>query len=278
MVAVLDSGIDYDHEDLENMVYTFSNGSHGYDFADDDNDTMDSDYHGTMVSGVLAAQMNNDLGIAGTAQITILPVKVLSSTEEEWSFITIAMGIRYAADQGADIISISLGYYNLSEVPSVHTDMVNDSIEYAWSKGCIIVAASGDDYLEPICFPARHPLVIAVGGTDEAGIQDGGDRIGEKLMYDSTYLRTQGGEISCVAPSENVITTYKNETDPSWLYYDNGTGTSLAVPHVSGGLALMLSYRPSLTNDEAWSVLNATCFDMMDPDADDAPFYSDDPG
>ena len=261
------------------MVYTFSNGTHGYDFGDADTEVMECDLidaHGTMVSGVLAAEMNNDLGIAGTAQITILPVKVVPDSNP-FSWLAVAAGIRYAADLGVDVISMSLGEYYCDQAMAASWAQVNQSIEYAWSRGCLLVAASGNDETAPLAFPARHPLVIAVGVTDQQGIVVGGVRIAEKVWELSSYLQNVSGEVCCVAPGDLVISTYRNATQTD-LYEDAYSGTSLAAPHVAGCLGLMYSYRPSMTNQEAWRVLNATCDDLLDPDEDDAPTYSDDPG
>jgi len=295
VVGLIDRGVNYNHEDLVEMIWEnmgeipgnsndddgngYIDDVRGWDFGDDDNNPMDKPgtFHGTMTAGVIAAQINNALGIAGTARVTIMPISTYQTGVGYDFLIDIPLAIRYAADNGADVISMSLGIISPT---GAEESAMDAAIEYAWNLGCLIVALSHNDRTPgtnpDIRYPARHDLVIAVGATDEEGIQVEDSRIGERLASFSNYGRGSGGEISCVAPGVLITTTYTNTTQAS--LYTNVSGTSFSTPHVAGALALILSYRPSLNNEEAWRILNGSCNDLMDPDEDDEPDYSDDPG
>ncbi|MCK4614143.1 MAG: S8 family serine peptidase, partial [Thermoplasmata archaeon] len=108
VIAIVDTGVDYNHEDLKNNMWESSNGSHGWDFVNDDKYPMDDNNHGTHCAGIAAAEINNGKGIAGVAQVKIMAVKVLNESGKG-NVYDIADGIEFAADQGADIISLSLG-------------------------------------------------------------------------------------------------------------------------------------------------------------------------
>ncbi|MBM7690846.1 subtilisin family serine protease [Peribacillus deserti] len=213
-IAVLDTGIHYDHPD-------FAAGQilPGYDFVNDDADPLDYAGHGTMVSGVIAAQANNQIGIAGVAakntNIKILPVKIGSAKGAEIG--TEILGIDYAIKQGADIINISFG----SEEPS---QAEYDAISRAVSKGILVVASAGNEgeYKFPVSFPAAYPEVLSVGSTDSK----------DKL---STFSNT-GEALDLAAPGENIAVPTRRGG------YDlKAAGTSFSAPIVSGLAGLMLS-------------------------------------
>ena len=128
IVAVVDTGVDYNHNDLGAV-----DDSIGWDFANSDNDSMDDNGHGTHVAGIIAATINNNEGVVGVAPgITIMPVKVLNAQGTGWTS-DIASGIAYAADNGAQIISLSLGSWFPSKT-------LKDATRYAvFDKGCIVI-------------------------------------------------------------------------------------------------------------------------------------------
>jgi len=182
IIGLIDSGVDLDHEDLaENIL------PDGRDFGDEDDDPGDELGHGTQVCGVIAAIQNNGIGISGIApESVILPLKVNRGRSSIVQADAVAAAIVYAADYGAQIINLSLGWDDWE--PQV----VTDAITYAVEKGVLLVAAAGNDY-GPVIFPANQEEVIAVSGTDESN---------EKI---SRY--SSGPEIELVAPGVRMRTT-----------------------------------------------------------------------
>ncbi|MEJ2272323.1 MAG: S8 family serine peptidase, partial [Candidatus Bathyarchaeota archaeon] len=155
VVAVLDTGIDLDHPDLANNIVE------GWNFVDDNGDVSDLDMHGSMVSGIIAAVANNELGLVGVAPKTkIMPLKVLDSNGG--NIRDIASAIRYAADNGAKIITMSFaGQYSRF---SISTER---AIDYAYRQGCVLVAAAGNNNTDDLVFPASYDQVIAVSAIDQ---------------------------------------------------------------------------------------------------------------
>jgi len=217
---------------------------YGWDFVDGDNDPDDGGatggtYHGTGVAGALAAEWNNGDDIAGAAQVSIMNLRALDPTGQGSSLNT-SRAIRFAADHGARVINLSLG---TNETFTGPTDM-QLAIDYAWSRGAIIIAAAGNG--DPatglgratLDFPARLPNVLAVGALDEA----------ETRARFSNY----GNGLDLSAPGESIITLHP--TAP----FQTLSGTSLAAPYVSAAAALVLSAEPTLTNVEVWNILNDT--------------------
>lgn len=236
-VAVLDSGVDRAHEDLAGRLLP------GYDFGSKDADPTDECGHGTHVTGTVGATSENGRGVAGTAQATILPVKVLNSDcRGSWS--QIASGIRYAADQGARVISMSLGCG-----VSCYDPATADAIDYAWSKGAILVAAAGNDgpCEDCISFPANHPRVLAVGCTDAA---------------DARCSFGSAGAGMVAAPGKAILSTTMGNK------YGLNSGTSMSAPHVSGAAALALAANPSLSNARLRALIESTAKDLGAPGQD----------
>ncbi len=214
-IAIVDSGIQYDHPDLKGNYV-----SGGYDWVNDDSYPYDDGGHGTFCAGTAAAVMDNMKGIAGIAQVSLMAEKVLDENGEgtEWDC---ARGIRHAADGEANIMCLSLGGYST-------TFLGKNACQYAWDAGCLLVAASGDNGNRPVMYPARYDTVIAVGAIDK----------NKRRWSDSNY----GLELELVAPGVEVISTYPTDS------YALGDGTSFAAPHVAGVAALLWSRGPSLTN------------------------------
>lgn len=234
IVAVIDTGVDYTHEDLAAV-----NKSLGYDFTNNDNDPMDDMGHGTHVAGIIAATMNNGKGVVGVApNVTIMPVKVCNSGGSCWTS-DIADGIRWAADHGAKIQSISLG----GPSPDQQT---SDATKYAVSKGALVIAAAGNNGLEQKSYPGAYPWVIAVGALDSSG--------------NRAYYSQYGSFLDIMAPGSNIISTVPKGTcdlcDPSG--YLSISGTSMATPHTSGVAALYWSYNLGFTNKQiAYALLKS---------------------
>lgn len=231
-VAILDSGIDAEHEDLTTVTT-------GYDFFNDDATTEDDCGHGTHVAGVIGAQSDNGLGITGMADVTLLPVKVLGQGQTgcTGTFSALEDGIRYATSQGADIIALSLG----CQQPCYH-DGVHDAIREAHGQGVLIVAAAGNNTGDPVNFPADQPEVLAVS----ALTADGG----------WASYSAQGPEVELLAPGSQILSTTPGD-GYAWM-----SGTSMAAPHVAGAAALLMSQDTSLTGDEVREILTTSATDL----------------
>lgn len=242
IIAIVDSGVDTLHPDLRSKLVG------GYDFVNNRAEQTDDNGHGTHVAGIAAAIANdglvNSAGIAGVAwQCRIMPVKVLNDTlggEGE----TIARGIRYAAENGAHIINLSL--------QSAHPD-VRSAIEEAYAKGCVIVAAAGNDNANVIVPPAAYSETIAVGATDRndnrarwdwrtdpSAIRDFVTTLDPNRLSDGSNF---GLELDVVAPGEDILSSAPDFLNASG--FAEMTGTSMAAPHVSGVAALLRSQFPS---------------------------------
>ncbi|RIW28554.1 peptidase S8 [Bacillus salacetis] len=207
-IAILDSGVDYNHPDLDGKTIR------GYDFVDNDYYPMDLNGHGTHVAGTAAAETNNGTGIAGMAPNTrILAVRVLDANGSG-SLADIADGIRYAADQGAEVINLSLGC-------DCSTTTLKNAVDYAWNKGSVVVAAAGNDGVSTTFEPASYANVIAVGAVDS----------NDRRASFSNY----GSWVDVTAPGVDIAATVPNNG------YAYMSGTSMASPHVAGLAGLLAS-------------------------------------
>jgi thermitase len=235
-IAIVDTGIDGTHEDLNGKVtsgWDFVNGGEEGTAISENTDSDDNvPGHGTMVSGVTAAVTNNDKGVAGLNwQSYVMPVKVLDS-DGYGNDYTIARGIIYAADNGAKVLNLSFGGATSSET-------LRAAIDYAYNLGCVIVAASGNDN-SSIDEPARYSKVIAVGAST-----DSDERWVENESTGSNY----GSELAVVAPGKYILTSI----DYPGYNYGYATGTSLAAPYVSGLVSLILSQHSTFSQDQVLS-------------------------
>jgi subtilisin family serine protease len=163
--------------------------------------------------------------------------KVLSSNGVGYSS-WVARGIAHAADNGAKIISMSLGSWFPSKT-------IKRACAYAWSKGCLLVAAAGNDGWGRLNYPAKYVTVIAVGAIDS----------NDHRAWFSNY----GWGLELVAPGVDILSTYKGGT------YKTLSGTSMACPHVSGVAALVWSYNTSLTNKQVRMILDESAVDLGSP-------------
>jgi len=237
VVAVLDSGINTAHPDLASQTLP------GYDFVWGDNDPADDFGHGTAVAGVIAAAGNNSIGVAGVAfGSKILPVKVLDASGFG-AYSTLAQGIRYAVDQGARVINISIA-------GSSPSSTLQDAINYAWSNNIVVVAAAGNYGNNTPQYPAACEHVVAVSATQAS----------DSITSFSSY----GSHIALAAPGDNIFTTSRELNNP----YSSWRGTSLASPIVAGVAALMAAAQPSLSNGQIVSLLEQTADDLGTPGFD----------
>ncbi|MDI6689736.1 MAG: S8 family serine peptidase [Actinomycetota bacterium] len=268
VIAVLDTGIDLIHTDLQDKIWVNSdeipdngldddkNGYvddyNGWDFANNDNDPTDDHGHGTHVAGIATAETDNYKGIAAMCWgAKTMPVKVLNKYGMGTDYY-VAQGIIYAADNGAKVINMSLG----GSFPST---TLQNAIDYAHDKRCVVVAAAGNlsskSSLPYTCYPAACEHVIAVSATDK----------NDERPYWSNY----GSFVDVAAPGENILSTF-------WYPYFNpphvyayGSGTSMATPHVSGLAALVASKYPTLTPDEVEEKIELAADDLGPNGKDD---------
>ena len=215
IVAVIDTGVSK-VPDLKLTKFV-----NGYDFVNDKADASDDNGHGTHVAGTIAQSTNNGYGVAGIAyQAKIMPLKVLAGSGGG-TIADIAESIKFAADNGADVINMSLGGGGASQ-------MMQEAIDYAYNKGVVIIAAAGNENRNSSSYPARYPHVISVSATDSAG---------EKAPYSNFGA---GVDISAPGGSETgkII---QNTIDPSTgkSVFVGFQGTSMAAPHVAGVAALI---------------------------------------
>lgn len=229
IVAVVDSGVDYNHPDLQDKVLV----SRGFDWVNWDDNAMDDNGHGTHVAGIIAATVNNSLGVAGVAgsvYARILPQKVLDSGGNG-AVLDIAAAIEDSANQGAAIINLSLGVVDQSTGLPVHSDLLQEAVAYAQGKGALIVAAAGNEGVDLLGSPADIPGVITVGAT-------------QKTVPWRTNFSNSGSELDVVAPGDYILSTCTSilpDCGPSQTYpgYQFVPGTSMAAPLVSGVAAVV---------------------------------------
>lgn len=246
IVAVIDTGVGCNsncyHEDLQGRTV---NGINMQDpFLAPFDDGLDLG-HGTFVAGIIAANTNNGFGIAGvtlcnatfTANVLIMPVKVLNS-EGSGSDDIVYSGIVWAADNGAKVLNLSFG----GEKDSI---TLRNAINYAYSKGCIIIAAAGNSDTYTF-YPAAYSNVISVGASS---ILD------KKVSFSNT------GKIDVCAPGENI---YSTDNKLSCHKYSQSSGTSFAAPFVSGLAALLLLHNDNLTQEQVRNIIEQTCDDIED--------------
>ena len=247
-IAVIDSGIDMTHSDLSSSIWTNSreipgngidddgNGYiddvHGWNFSLDNNDVSPSNAHGTAVSGVITAARNN-VGITGVAySAKLMPIRV-TDAQNNWNG-NLANAIRYAVDNGARVINLSLWWTDSAQL--------RDALAYAASRNVITVTAALNEGAAQPSNPARYATQfgIAVGSIDRD----------QQLSSFSNRAGTDPQMRYVLAPGRDIESTV-----PGSIYQSGWWGTSLAAPYVSGIVALMLSANPTLTHDQIRQIL-----------------------
>jgi len=249
VLAFLDTGLRMDHEDLVENLWRNADGTHGWDFVDEDNDPSDALIqlgHGTLVAGFCAARGNNGIGIAGAIwNAKIMPLR----TSSKAVFATakdFAEALRYARKNGANIVNMSLGVMDYNEEAA-------RELRACFDAGMILVAAAGNDGKNAIPLPNGDPRVITCGGCS--------------IKSDALDFPNYGSDIKLVAPLVRPHTTFMLAKNSYYLRNaDNeARGTSMAAPQVSAVTALVLSYRnrhpelPKLSNREVMALLYQTC-------------------
>ena len=200
--------------------------------------------HGTVCAGVVGAVTNNNIGISGVCWYSkIMNVQISNETWVAY-FTDTAKGIRYAADNGVDVISMSFGWVNKND------NIIKNACDYAYDKGVVLVAGAGNLGLNDEFNPAHFENVIAVAGTDN------NDSRYEVIFENTTYASNYGPWIDVCSPAEYIFTTMPtysvtmNERHGMSMNYEFQSGTSFASPIVAGIVAMILSKDSSLTPDE----------------------------
>jgi len=269
VVAVVDSGMDMHHPDLTTNKWTnpgeicgngldddgngYVDDCHGYNFADDEgNLSLEGDgSHGTHCAGIISADSDNGVGVAGTAGgkdgtpgVSLMTLTTFGKTR----YAGFAEAIVYGADNGASISSNSWGY----TAPGVYSGAELDAIDYfnaqanggAISDGGIVVFAAGNDADNGDWYPGVYPSSFTVAATDNA--------------HEPAYFTNYGDWIDISAPGVSIYSTIIDS-------YGYMSGTSMACPMVSGALALLVSHRPGHTRAEYINCLQTTATAVSSP-------------
>jgi len=251
VIAVLDSGVDYNHPDLSANILRKNGNIVGKDFADGDDDPLDDFGHGTHCAGIAAAVTNNGVGVAGIARgCKIMPIRtfgdLIAPTEGIAKAIVtswVVQSIVYAVIHDANVISMSFGLFFPSEI-------IDRALIWADYNGVVLVAAAGNEYTTSLSLPASHDKVIAVAATDNTDAKVG--------------FSNYGSFVDVGAPGVNIYSTMPTyDVDLTEEYgfsknYDYMSGTSMSCPLVAGVAALVLSHNPNLTPMEVRTILRSS--------------------
>ena len=228
-VAVLDTGVDPTHPDLAGRVLP------GRDFVNGAGPADDDEGHGTSVAGVAVARANDGAGTVGVSwEGSVVPVKVLDSRGEGYDE-DIAAGIAWAADQGVDVINLSLGGPGASEV-------LEEAVGYARDQGVLVVAAAGNEAASEPHYPAATPGVLAVAATDWSG--------------NATWFTNHGDWVDITAPGHDMFAPTAGGVRT------RNDGTSFSAPVVAGVALLLAAQNPAWSGDEIAARLTTTALDV----------------
>lgn len=241
-IAVIDTGVDLLHPDLKAKIK-----SAGRDFVNNDNDATDDNGHGTMVAGIAAADTNNGAGIAGVAwNCRILPVKVIDA-EGNGFYDRIVDGIRWAVDNGAKVINMSIGGEDTA-------DILRDAVRYAHDKGVIVCAAAGNEGTSVLYPAAYDAYVLAVAATDYNDTRPSWSNPGPQVD-----VAAPGVRIACPVPTWFWAANGGSPGDEPYAFAD---GTSMASPHAAGLAALIAGLKPDLDADSVMAVIRYSSDDV----------------
>jgi subtilisin family serine protease len=270
VVAVIDDGVYSNHPDLKNRMWQNTKEIVGNNVDDDNNGYIDDAYgwnyvdntkemtplgtHGTMVAGIIGAETNNAGGIAGINwNVKFMPLIICEnfpSYGSDCADSEISKAIRYAADNGAEVINLSFG----SNGVSGYTTQIDEAIKYANGKNVLIVAAAGNGDVvgglgydlnvipqSPVCNDNGKNMVIGVGAVDAQNIRTSWSNYGSSC-------------VDIYAPGEEIIST-SVPIYTSGYFYDTESGTSFSAPIVTGVVSLLKAANPTITNQEAITML-----------------------
>lgn len=264
VVAVIDTGVDYNHPDLTDNIWTnlnevpgnfidddgngFFDDFHGWNFVNNTNNPIDDNGHGTHVAGIIAAEGNNGIGVIGVAwHAKIMPLKGFDISGTGFDF-TLAPAIMYAANNGADVINASWDAFNNNIAVFGNSQAIEEAIQYASSLGVVFVASAGNSSQDAAnFFPANSPEAITVASSDPFG--------------NFSFFSNFGSKIDVTAPGQDILSLQAANTFqgiPVVDGYARMTGTSMAAAHVSGVVALILSQNPGYSPDTIRTVLRGS--------------------
>ena len=227
-IAIIDTGVNNGHPDLAAKIVASRNCT--ISSSCPAVTTTDPDGHGTHVAGIASALTNNSLGVAESSWVgRIMSVKALDDFGSGY-YSWIANAIYWAADNGAEVINMSLG-------GSSSSDTLRAAVDYAWNHGVVVVAAAGNSGRNRASYPAYYSNAIAVAATDAA----------DKKASFSNY----GSWVDVAAPGVTILSTYQSG-------YDYLSGTSMSTPFVSGLAALLKGQNPSWSNSQIRNQIEAT--------------------
>ena len=260
VIAVVDSGVDLEHPDLvDRFVRTEDGDVLGIDVVDGDDDPSDDLGHGTMVAGIAAASADNGVGIAGVApDARLLPVRVLDA-EGSGSSADVDEGIRWAVDNGATVVNLSLEASGAMLDGSLLTGLTApvDAVEYAADRGVVVVAAAGNSGNAFTDYPPSSPVVL-VGSTT---------RDDERSSFSDS-----GRDDLLMAPGVEIVSTWcrapeSTRCDGDTHNYGIADGTSFSAPQVAGAIAVLRSL--GVDGERAVQLLRETAVDLEEPGRDD---------
>jgi len=222
VIAVIDTGVDIYHPELVSSLastgFNAVTNEEGLEFAIDDRG------HGTRVAGVIFADKDNDIGIAGAAPyVTLLPIKANYAGTSSFRDSYLINGILYAINQGVDIINLSIGN-------SSYNPLMQQAIDQAEAAGILVVAASGNTGKQQYIYPASYNHSLSVGSVSDT--------------MNKSFFTTFNDKLDLMAPGHNIITTDRNG------YYVMVSGTSFASPYVAAMAAMIKSVYPTMTPSE----------------------------
>lgn len=229
LTCVIDSGINRRHPDLQAVDLRV-----GYNYSTRNDVSNDYGGHGTNVSAIISATTNNNIGIVGLSQSSIIPLQVKYNQNDIYTSDIIA-ALYDAADIGCDVINLSLGSSNYSSLEK-------SAIDYAISKGALVVAAAGNDGYPTYVYPASYNNVISVGSINSSLLK--------------SDFSNYNDEVTLVAPGEMIITANNR------FGYDRVSGTSFAAPYVSAAGAIVKSFDKNVTQQDFIEILKNTSLDL----------------
>lgn len=276
VVAIIDSGIDWDHRDLTGRIWTneheipnngidddnngYVDDIRGWDFNrtgsiippyEGDNNPVDQMGHGTHCAGIVAAVTGNGAGVAGV----VPDVKIMALRTDPLMVSYVGEALIYAADNGADVVNMSFG-------GTGENTFLTAVCEYAWARGVVLVSSAGNhgDYV--VSYPASYPNVISVGATDDS----------DHVTTWSTYNEF----VDVCAPGQSILSLRSNSSDMYSSYHEPGvhviddyyylaSGTSMSGPYVVAVAAYLRAVSPGLTSERVLEILQMTSLDITDP-------------
>jgi len=240
IIAILDSGVDLDHPDYEDRIIS------GYDFVNNDSNANDDHGHGTSCAGIAAAEGNNNIGVAGICwDCKIMPIKVMGS-DGSGEDSNIAEGVVWASDNGAHVISMSLG-------GGMFNSFFEDAINYATDNGTTVIAATGNDDFGSISYPSRYDNCVAIGAMSPCNERKNFNSCDGENFWGSNY----GIGMDVVAPGVKIPTT-----SIGGGYTTQFNGTSSACPHAAGVAGLIYSVMPNASPIDVRTIMQIQADDI----------------